>query len=99
MAYIGVWYILSKSRPFKFALMNVGPSAGTRYKVARRANMENPTEVYRAGSGGTGSSRGRSTNHPAIGTREPSKTFESGLGESAELLDVPTIPAAILDEC
>lgn len=73
--------------------MNVGPSAGTRYKVARSANIENPTEVYRAGNGGTGSSRGRSTNHPAIGTSEPSRTFERGLGERAGLLDVPTIPA------
>ena len=42
---MGVWYGFSKSRPFRFALMKVGPRAGTRYKVASSANMENPKET------------------------------------------------------
>jgi len=70
--------------------MNVGPKAGTRYNVTRSANIENPTEVYSEGSGGTGSSKGRTTNHAATGTRETSKIFESGRGDRATL---PVVPA------
>lgn len=43
--HIGVVYVFNKSRPFKLALMKVGPRAGTRYMVARSAKMENPTET------------------------------------------------------
>lgn len=46
------------------------------------ANIENPTDAHRAGKGGTGSSKGRTTNHEATGTRDISKILESGLGDS-----------------
>jgi hypothetical protein len=73
--------------------MKVGPRAGTRYKVARRANSENPTEVYKEGSGGTGSNKGLSTNQAATGMTEPSKIVGSGRGDSAALLVVLVVPA------
>jgi hypothetical protein len=71
--------------------MKVGPKAGTKYNVARSANIENPTEVYKDGSGGTGSRKGRTTNHAATGTMEPSKIVGSGRGASAALLMVPAM--------
>jgi len=70
---MGVWYVFSKSLPFRSALTKVGPNAGTRYNVASSANIENPNDVYSAGSGGTGSKSGLTTNHAATGTRPKSK--------------------------
>jgi hypothetical protein len=61
--------------------MNLGPTAGTRYRAARNANRENPNEVYSPGRGGAGSRSGLTTNHDATGTKETSSTVESGLGE------------------
>ena len=89
--YIGVEYILSKSFPLRFAFMKVGPRAGTRYNVARSANIENPTEVYRAGKGGTGSIKGLTTNQAAIGMVEPRKIVGRGRGDKAALLVAPGI--------
>lgn len=43
--------------------------------------MENPTDAHSAGSGGRGSSRGRTTNHEATGTRDISKILGRGRGD------------------
>ena len=71
--------------------MKVGPRAGTRYNVARSAKSENPTEVYKDGSGGTGSSKGLSTNQVATGMMDPNKIVGSGRGDKAALPVVPAI--------
>ena len=59
-------YTLSRSFPFKSALINVGPRAGTRYNTATNANIENPIAEYKAGNAGTGFIRGLNTNHDAM---------------------------------
>jgi hypothetical protein len=35
-------YDFNRSLPFRLALIKTGPNAGTRYKVARNAKIENP---------------------------------------------------------
>lgn len=71
---IGSSYIFNRSRPLRFARMNAGPTDGTIYNVANRANIENPNEVYSAGSGGTGFKNGRRMYQDATGTKPRSKT-------------------------
>jgi hypothetical protein len=77
---MGVRYVLSKSLPLRFALMKVGPSAGTRYSVERSARIENPKEAYNAGNAGTGLRNGLAINHVATGTRPNSKMGDKGRG-------------------
>jgi hypothetical protein len=79
--------------------MKVGPKAGTRYNVARSANIENPTEVYRAGKGGTGSIKGLTTNQAAIGMVEQRKIVGSGRGDKAALLVAPAIVCGRVQKC
>lgn len=98
LTHIGVWYILSKSRPLRFALINVGPNAGTRNRVARSANIENPTDVYSAGSDGTGSRNGRITNHAATGMSEISRILGRGRGVRAALVIGPAIAVSMLEK-
>lgn len=43
--------------------------------------MENPTDAHRAGNGGRGSSKGRTTNHEATGIRDTSKILGHGRGD------------------
>ena len=43
--------------------------------------MENPTDAHRAGSGGSGSSKGRTINHEATGIRDISKILGRGRGD------------------
>lgn len=66
--------------------MNSGPSAGVRYKVDRKAIIDSPKDVNRAGRAGTGSMRGRNMNHAAQGTRVASPKVDSkGLGCKASM--------------
>ena len=74
---------MSKSLPFKLALTNAGPSAGTKNTAARNAKMENPMDEYNAGKDGTGSMNGRKINHAATGTRLNRSTGGRGRGGSA----------------
>lgn len=79
---------LSKSRPFKPACMNAGPAAGTRNRVATKAMIEKPKEVYSAAKAGAGSTKGLTINHAAVGTSTP-KTNLFGKGRQFEgILDV-----------
>jgi hypothetical protein len=73
------------------AATKVGPKAGTKYNVARNANIENPTEVYNEGNGGMGSSNGLTTNHTAIGKMEARKMVGRGRGDKGALLVTPAI--------
>ena len=79
---IGVSYVFNKSRPLRFAFTNVGPRTGTRYAVARNANTEKPSAAWKAGRGGNGSRRGRTSNHAPTGTRERNSTVGIGRCES-----------------
>ena len=51
--------------------------------MARKANIDNPQDTWRAGRGGTGSINGRTTNHDATGTEDTSKSDGMRLGVSA----------------
>ncbi len=66
----------------RFALTKVGPRAGTRYSVARKAKRENPREVWSAGRAGIGSRRGLTTSHAATGTSPKRRIEGKGLGRS-----------------
>lgn len=82
-AHIGVLYVLSRSLPDSLASMNLGPKAGTRYMAPRNAYKENPSEVYSAGTEGTGSKSGLTTNQLAMGTRPNSRAEGNGRGTNA----------------
>ena len=65
--------------------MKVGPRTGTKYSVERSEKIENPTEAYNAGSGGTGSRNGLTINHAPTGTRPNRKIGDKGRGPSCIL--------------
>ncbi len=81
--HIGVSYVFSRSLPFKFARMKVCPSAGMRYKDAKSASNEKPSEACKAGSGGAGSTNGRRRNQNAVGSSAYGITFGSRRGRKA----------------
>lgn len=50
--------------------------------VDKNANMEKPSDAWKAGKGGSGSSSGRTRSQAPIGTRENSRMNGRDLGPS-----------------
>ena len=66
--------------------MKAGPSAGTRYIVAKNANIEKPIDAYSAGMAGKGSKSGRTKHQDAIGTKQNRSRGGSGRGRSTGMV-------------
>lgn len=49
--------------------------------VDKNAKMANPSDAWKAGNGGSGSSKGRMRSHEAIGIREKRKIRGKGLAD------------------
>ena len=77
---IALSYTFSRSTPPSSALTKAGPSAGTRYTVAKNANKEKSIDAYSAGMAGKGSKSGRTKRQDAIGTKQNRRAGGSGRG-------------------